>query len=142
MYYATFAYHPTVSLQKQILFVNYGSCVSSSPCLLNRRSQGKAPSAFWFFLRGEALLGRAKTCRWQVFVRRRPPKQGVSRTDVSETTMFQGECNFHGIVWIERKNIRPRVLCPPCAHWGLWLSRKRKKNISVPLRTSDETVVS
>ena len=36
------------------------------------------------------LLGRAKSCRWQVFVRRRPPKQGELRTDVSKATMFQG----------------------------------------------------
>ena len=31
-----------------------------------------------------------KSCQWQVFVRRRPPKQGELRTDVSKTTMFQG----------------------------------------------------
>ena len=37
------------------------------------------------------MLGRAKSCRWQVFVRRRPPKQGELRTDVSKATMFQGE---------------------------------------------------
>ena len=37
------------------------------------------------------LLGRAKSCRWQVFVRRRPPKQGELRTDVSKATMFQGD---------------------------------------------------
>ena len=36
-------------------------------------------------------LGRAKSCQWQVFVRRRPPKQGELRTDVSKTTMFQGD---------------------------------------------------
>ena len=36
------------------------------------------------------MLGRAKSCRWQVFVRRRPPKQGELRTDVSKATMFQG----------------------------------------------------
>ena len=36
------------------------------------------------------VLGRAKSCRWQVFVRRRPPKQGELRTDVSKATMFQG----------------------------------------------------
>ena len=36
-------------------------------------------------------LGRAKSCRWQVFVRRRPPKQGELRTDVSKATMFQGD---------------------------------------------------
>ena len=34
------------------------------------------------------LLGRAKSCRWQVFVRRRPPKQGELRTDVSKATMW------------------------------------------------------
>ena len=33
-------------------------------------------------------LGRAKSCRWQVFVRRRPPKQGELRTDVSKATMW------------------------------------------------------
>ena len=38
-----------------------------------------------------SLLGRAKSCQWQVFVRRRPPKQGELRTDVSKATMFQGE---------------------------------------------------
>ena len=38
-----------------------------------------------------SLLGRAKNCQWQVFVRRRPPKQGELRTDVSKATMFQGE---------------------------------------------------
>ncbi len=37
------------------------------------------------------LLGRAKSCRWQVFVRLRPPKQGELRTDVSKATMFQGD---------------------------------------------------
>ena len=37
------------------------------------------------------LLGRAKSCQWQVFVRRRPPKQGELRTDVSKATMFQGD---------------------------------------------------
>ena len=37
------------------------------------------------------MLGRAKSCQWQVFVRRRPPKQGELRTDVSKATMFQGE---------------------------------------------------
>ncbi len=36
-------------------------------------------------------LGRAKSCRWQVFVRRIPPKQGELRTDVSKATMFQGD---------------------------------------------------
>ena len=34
------------------------------------------------------LLGRAKSCQWQVFVRRRPPKQGELRTDVSKATMW------------------------------------------------------
>ena len=37
------------------------------------------------------MLGRAKSCRWQVFVRRRPPKQGELRTDVSKATMLQGD---------------------------------------------------
>ena len=37
------------------------------------------------------MLGRAKSCRWQVFVRWRPPKQGELRTDVSKATMFQGD---------------------------------------------------
>ena len=37
------------------------------------------------------LLGRAKSCQWQVFVRRRPPKQGELRTDVNKATMFQGD---------------------------------------------------
>ena len=37
------------------------------------------------------LLGRAKSCQWQVFVRRRPPKQGELRTDVSKATMLQGD---------------------------------------------------
>ena len=37
------------------------------------------------------VLGRAKSCRWQVFVRRRPPKQGELRTDVSKATMIQGD---------------------------------------------------
>ena len=37
---------------------------------------------------GNMLLGRAKSCRWQVFVRRRPPKQGELRTDVSKATMW------------------------------------------------------
>ena len=41
--------------------------------------------------RRKKLLGRAKSCRWQVFVRRRPPKQGELRTDVSKATMFQGD---------------------------------------------------
>ena len=39
----------------------------------------------------KSMLGRAKSCRWQVFVRRRPPKQGELRTDVSKATMFQGD---------------------------------------------------
>ena len=38
--------------------------------------------------RRKKLLGRAKSCRWQVFVRRRPPKQGELRTDVSKATMW------------------------------------------------------
>ena len=38
-----------------------------------------------------SLLGRAKNCQWQVFVRPRLPKQGELRTDVSKATMFQGE---------------------------------------------------
>ena len=37
------------------------------------------------------MLGRTKSCRWQVFVRPRPPKQGEMRTDVSKATMFQGD---------------------------------------------------
>ena len=37
------------------------------------------------------MLGRTKSCRWQVFVRPRPPKQGELRTDVSKATMFQGD---------------------------------------------------
>ena len=37
------------------------------------------------------LLGRAISCQWQVVVRRRPPKQGELRTDVSKATMFQGD---------------------------------------------------
>ena len=41
--------------------------------------------------RKKLLLGRAKSCRWQFFVRRRPPKQGELRTDVSKATMFQGD---------------------------------------------------
>ena len=39
----------------------------------------------------KSTLGRAKSCRWQVFVRPRPPKQGELRTDVSKATMFQGD---------------------------------------------------
>ena len=39
----------------------------------------------------KSTLGRAKSCQWQVFVRRRPPKQGELRTDVSKATMFQGD---------------------------------------------------
>ena len=51
---------------------------------------------FCYFLRraksnAKSMLGRAKSCRWQVFVRRRPPKQGELRTDVSKATMFQGD---------------------------------------------------
>ena len=45
----------------------------------------------WRLCRRKKLLGRAKSCRWQVFVRRRPPKQGELRTDVSKATMFQGD---------------------------------------------------
>ena len=37
------------------------------------------------------MLGRAISCRWQVFVRRRPPKQGELRTDASKATMCQGD---------------------------------------------------
>ena len=37
------------------------------------------------------MLGRTKSCRLQVFVRPRPPKQGELRTDVSKATMFQGD---------------------------------------------------
>ena len=57
---------------------------------------GKFQSFLPYFLyftksRKKLLLGRAKSCRWQVFVRRRPPKQGELRTDVSKATMFQGD---------------------------------------------------
>ena len=46
------------------------------------------------------LLGRAKSCRWQVFVRRRPPKQGELRTDVSKATMFQGDKAAKGFKFV------------------------------------------
>ena len=58
-------------------------------------SEGKLQSFLPYFLyftkSRKKLLGRAKSCRWQVFVRRRPPKQGELRTDVSKATMFQGD---------------------------------------------------
>ena len=50
----------------------------------------------------KSMLGRTKSCRWQVFVRRRPPKQGELRTDVSKATMFQGDCEV----------LRPRFKSP------------------------------
>ena len=56
------------------------------------------------------VLGRTKSCRWQVFVRRRPPKQGELRTDVSKATMFQGDGaakKAHGVC---------------CPEWGAFLS--------------------
>ena len=49
------------------------------------------------------LLGRAKSCRWQVFVRRRPPKQGELRTDVSKATMFQGDRAAKGFNFVSGK---------------------------------------
>ena len=49
------------------------------------------------------LLGRAKSCQWQVFVRRRPPKQGELRTDVSKATMFQGDGAEKGFNWASAK---------------------------------------
>ena len=48
---------------------------------------------------GNMLLGRAKSCRWQVFVRRRPPKQGELRTDVSKATMWGGDKGGKGFNW-------------------------------------------
>ena len=53
--------------------------------------------------RKELLLGRAKSCRWQVFVRRRPPKQGELRTDVSKATMFQGDEGGKGFNFVSAK---------------------------------------
>ena len=49
------------------------------------------------------MLGRAKSCRWQVFVRRRPPKQGELRTDVSKATMFQGDRAAKGFNFVRAK---------------------------------------
>ena len=49
------------------------------------------------------MLGRAKSCRWQVFVRRRPPKQGELRTDVSKATMFQGDRAAKGFNFVSGK---------------------------------------
>ena len=49
------------------------------------------------------VLGRAKSCQWQVFVRRRPPKQGELRTDVSKATMFQGDRAAKGFNWVSVK---------------------------------------
>ena len=49
------------------------------------------------------LLRRAKSCQWQVFVRRRPPKQGELRTDVSKATMFQGDRAAKGFNWVRAK---------------------------------------
>ena len=49
------------------------------------------------------LLGRAKSCLWQVFVRRRPPKQGELRTDVSKATMFQGDRAAKGFNFVRAK---------------------------------------
>ena len=54
------------------------------------------------------VLGRAKSCRWQVFVRRRPPKQGELRTDVSKATMFQGDRKV-------TKAARPPEMCREAA---------------------------
>ena len=55
------------------------------------------------FGRRRMLLGRAKSCRWQVFVRRRPPKQGELRTDVSKATMFQGDGAAKGFNFVSGK---------------------------------------
>ena len=55
------------------------------------------------------LLGRAKSCQWQVFVRRRPPKQGELRTDVSKATMFQGEREQR-----HAQRAAPTGACFPC----------------------------
>mgnify|MGYP004541472985 CR=1 FL=1 len=57
-------------------------------------------------------LGRAKSCRWQVFVRRRPPKQGELRTDVSKATMFQGDRGLRPsgvlpVLFVQAKRIKP-----------------------------------
>ena len=50
--------------------------------------------------RRKSTLGRAKSCLWQVFVRRRPPKQGELRTDVSKATMFQGDRAAKGFKFV------------------------------------------
>ena len=55
------------------------------------------------FGRRRMLLGRAKSCRWQVFVRRRPPKQGELRTDVSKATMFQDDGAAKGFNFVSGK---------------------------------------
>ena len=61
------------------------------PCLLYWSLRSKRHTESRFAKPRNSLLGRAKNCQWQVFVRRRPPKQGELRTDVSKATMFQGE---------------------------------------------------
>ena len=68
------------------------------------------------------MLGRAKSCRWQVFVRRRPPKQGELRTDVSKATMFQGD----GEVLRPRFKALPEVSLQklPAAHAETGFARK------------------
>ena len=71
-------------------------------------SIGKLQSFLPYFLyftksRKKLLLGRAKSCRWQVFVRRRPPKQGELRTDVSKATMFQGDRAAKGFNFVSGK---------------------------------------
>ena len=43
-------------------------------------------ASFW-----REVLVRGKTCRVASFMSRRPPKQGVSEAEASETTMFQGD---------------------------------------------------
>ena len=66
-----------------------GACRPGRDTAVRRKSF--LPYFLYFTKSRKKLLGRAKSCQWQVFVRRRPPKQGELRTDVSKATMFQGD---------------------------------------------------
>ena len=83
------------------------------------------------------LLGRAKSCQWQVFVRRRPPKQGELRTDVSKATMFQGDrkvTKFFPYFCALQKvgKDRRRAVQKPLLHSGQHAPRALRRRFAAP----------
>ena len=80
------------------------------------------------------LLGRAKSCQWQVFVRRRPPKQGELRTDVSKATMWGETRAEKGFNFVCAKLLfcvlirGLQNLRTPCKGNGFWYFLRRAKS--------------